>query len=58
MLNYKPTLRVVHLSRNLMVKIDLCKFLQEFPDLELIDLSQNQLSDLGTTTPTKHSLKK
>ena len=49
---FAKTLRHLHLPRNLFTKVDLHKVLVELPLLESLDLSQNQLVEIGTLTVT------
>ena len=47
MLHFQASLREVFLSRNLFVTFDLVGFLKAFPQVTLLDLSQNEIETLG-----------
>lgn len=43
----RNSLQRLYLARNLLKSIDLQKTLNDFPLLEMLDLSQNQIASLG-----------
>ena len=50
MLHFQASLREVFLSRNLFVTFDLVAFLKAYPQVTLLDLSQNEIETLGKSS--------